>query len=135
MKILRSRKAGKNHRVITVTGRTERYRKKPCRQCPWRRDAPVGAFPAEAFRISAPTSYDMSDRVFGCHMAGKDKASTCAGFLLRAEHNLEVRMAASKGLVDLSKVSAGGIELYDDYREMAIANGVDPDDPVLRRCR
>ena len=28
-----------------------------------------------------------------------------------------------------------GLELFESYREMAIANGVDPDDPVLADCR
>ena len=32
-------------------------------------------------------------------------------------------------------VSDGGHELHDNYREMAIANGVSPDDPSLAECR
>jgi hypothetical protein len=61
---------------------------------------------------------------------------TCAGFLLRgAQHNMAVRMACSVGQIDLSQVSDGGHELHDDYRAMAIANGLDPADPRLRGCR
>ena len=69
------------------------YRRNPCAKCPWRVEA-VGEFPAEAFKHSASTAYDMSDRVFGCHDSGTSKPATCAGFQLRgAYHNLRVRMA------------------------------------------
>jgi hypothetical protein len=32
-------------------------------------------------------------------------------------------------------VHDGGHDLHDSYRDMAVANGVDPDDPALGRCR
>jgi hypothetical protein len=35
----------------------------------------------------------------------------------------------------LDDVSDGGHRLYDNYRSMAVANGVDPDDPILAPCR
>jgi hypothetical protein len=61
---------------------------------------------------------------------------TCAGFLLSygAQHNLLVRMALARGQLDLDKVNSN-VPLFRTYREMAIANGVSPDDPVLRECR
>ncbi|MFI6469902.1 DUF6283 family protein [Streptomyces sp. NPDC050516] len=115
------------------------FRRKPCDggaagddlPCPWLRDAPAGAFPAEAYRLSAPTAYDLSTHIFACHSSGADQPQACAGFLLRgAGDNLAVRMWG----VDLSEVTSEE-ELYDSYREMAIANGVDPDDPAIRPCR
>jgi hypothetical protein len=109
---------------------------RPCPQCPWRLDSPVGAFPAEAFRHSAATAYDMAQTVFSCHMAGTGRPLTCAGFLLRGSmHNLVIRLAQIRGRLEFSKVSDGGAPLYASYRAMAIANGVAPDDPVLERCR
>jgi len=138
-KIINVRPAGDDHQVLTVTGcRTAKgerlYRRKPCATCPWRVDA-VGEFPAEAFRHSAPTAYDMSDRTFACHESGSAKPATCAGFLLRgADHNLSIRLAYLYGEIH-DDVEDGGVELFDSYREMAEANGVDPDDPVLDRCR
>jgi hypothetical protein len=58
-------------------------------------------------------------------------SSLCAGFLLQsAAHNLSVRMARQ----DFSHVLSR-YPLFATYREMAIANGVDPDDPALRNCR
>lgn len=113
-----------------------RFRKTVCAECPWRRDAEVGRFPAQAFRESASTSYDMAQRMFSCHMSGAAKPAVCAGFLLRnADHNLSVRVACVEGRYDPSEVSDGGADLYDNYREMAIANGVASDDPRLELSR
>ena len=134
-RIVETRRAGKNHAVIQVVGaRGDLYRREPCATCPWRVDA-VGEFPAEAFRISASTSYDMSQTTFACHESGSEKPATCAGFLLRAEHNFTVRMKLAQREIDPVAVSNGGHELHEDYRAMAVANGVDADDPVLRECR
>lgn len=111
------------------------YQKKPCRDCPWRKDAPVGRFPAEAFRLSANTAYDASMHTFTCHMAGRDNPATCAGFLLRnSENNVSVRIAASMGRYEPSEVSSD-VALYESYREMAIANGVAENDPAIAPCR
>lgn len=126
---------GERHQVVSISSKGAGYRKKPCTTCPWRVDA-VGEFPAEAFRHSAPTAYDMAQRVFSCHESGAEKPATCAGFLLRnSANNLAVRIAESTGRIDLSKVSDGGAELFPSYRAMAIANGVDPQDPILQPCR
>lgn len=133
-KIIHVRPAGENHQVVTVQSDAGAYRKKPCRKCPWRKDA-AGEFPAEAFRHSASTSYDMAQSTFACHEAGKVKPAICAGFLLRgAEHNLSVRMAKVTGKF-LNEVTDGGHALHANYRAMAIANGVGPDEPVLKPCR
>ncbi|AVK09334.1 DUF6283 family protein [Pseudomonas aeruginosa] len=35
----------------------------------------------------------------------------------------------------MNQVSDGGVDLFDSYAEMAIANGVDPEDPILKPCR
>lgn len=133
--ITKTTNADVDHQVVTVQSKGEKaYMKKPCPDCPWRKDA-VGEFPAEAFRISAPTGYDMSDRMFGCHSSGTTTPKTCAGFLLRgAEHNMAVRFARMTGEIK-DDVSDSGLELFDNYVDMAVANGVDPDDPVLTPVR
>jgi len=126
--------AGQDHQVTMVSGGGGGYRRKPCGNCPWRKDA-TGVFPAEAFRHSANTSYDLSQHSFGCHESGTQRPATCAGFLLRgAEHNLAVRLGIAFGRFK-NDVSDAGLELYENYREMAIANGVDPNDPILSQCR
>lgn len=130
------RPAGHDHQVVSVQGGDlGLYRRKPCESCPWRRDA-VGEFPAEAFRHSAATAYDMAQNTFACHSSGCEKPALCAGFLLRnSENNLGVRMMQMRGQVSMDEVSDGGHALFDSYREMAVANGVPSDDPVLERCR
>lgn len=135
-RVTQVRVADENNVVTTVQGgRPDVYRRQPCPKCPWRKDA-VGEFPAEAFRLSAHTAYDMATSSFACHDSGAEKPAACAGFLLRgASHNLGVRMRAFKGEIDLDQVDDGGHELFDSYRAMAIANGVDSNDPALRRCR
>jgi hypothetical protein len=135
-KVLQSRSAGPNHAVVSYEGKGD-HMHRPCEQCPWRKDVPTGTFPAEAFRISAPTSYDAATRMFACHMSGADgrMPATCAGFLLaNSVNNIGVRMKMAMGTLDMSKVSAD-MELYESYRAMAEANGVDPDDPALKPCR
>lgn len=77
----------------------------------------------------------MAQHVFACHESGVDGGHTCAGFLLRgAEHNLSVRLGHMSGRY-AQDVTDGGHELYESYRTMAIANGVDPDSPALKACR
>lgn len=127
--------ADERHRVLTTEGEAGSYMRRPCAECPWRKDAKVGAFPAEAFRHSARTAYDAAMSQFACHMAGVEPGATCAGFLLRnADNNLGTRIAVATGRVDPSQVSSD-VELYGSYREMAEANGVAPDDPALAQCR
>ncbi|WP_370964942.1 DUF6283 family protein [Amycolatopsis sp. cg9] len=117
--------------VITTTAPAGDYQSSPCARCPWLRDSPVGAFPPEVFRHSARTTYDLATHKFGCHASTREQPKTCAGFLLRgAAHNLSVRVHGP----DATAVSSDR-PLYDNYREMAIANGVHPDDPALQQCR
>lgn len=135
-KVLAVRPAGPDHRVVSLSGGNDKFthRKEPCPKCPWRIDA-VGEFPAEAFKHSAETAYDMSQHLFSCHDSGSNKPAVCAGFLLRgADHNLSVRLAYMTGRYK-GDVHDGGHELHNSYTDMAVANGVNPDDPVLAKCR
>jgi hypothetical protein len=70
-------------------------------------------------------------------MSPASAPQTCAGFLLSpgALHNLIVRLRFSEGRLDLDKIKSAGLELFKTYRAMAVANGVAPDDPVLKPCR
>ena len=134
-KITAKKPAGARHRVLTMEGgQQDLYRREPCATCPWRVDA-VGEFPPEAFRHSANTAYDRSMARFACHSSGLKRPATCAGFLLRgAFHNISVRLAIRMGSIK-DDVADGGHELHESYRAMAIANGVDPNDPILTPCR
>ena len=121
--------AGPDHEVVETHGAGKAYRRKVCSNCPWRRDS-TGIFPADAFRHSAKTARDMSSHRFGCHQSGSKTPTLCAGFLLRgADNNLSIRIARMRG--EILDIDEPDTDLFDDYTEMAIANGVEPDDPAL----
>ena len=125
--------ADENNVVHTVVGGKGSYCKTPCAECPWLVEN-TGNFPAEAFRISASTAYDMAQNTFACHMRGSIAPTTCAGFLLRsADHNLSVRLSKMKG--KMLDVTEDNRNLHENYRAMAIAHGVNPDEPCLKPCR
>ncbi len=137
------RLAGSDHAVLTVEGGGHRYRREVCPTCPWRLDA-IGEFPAEAFRHSANTGtdgaklltvgIDEASRTFGCHASGADKPAMCAGYILRGSDGIGWRLANAMGKFD-PKLVRETVPLFDSYFEMAVANGVPPDDPALDGCR
>ncbi|QFZ24500.1 hypothetical protein EKG83_25820 [Saccharothrix syringae] len=121
--------------VVTIERRGTDYRTEPCPRCPWRVDAPLNVFPPQVFRDSARTTYDLATHTFGCHGSSRSAPQTCAGFLLRgASDNLTIRLAVVSGRIDPDSIGSP-VELYSDYRAMAVANGVDPNDPALTPCR
>ncbi len=155
--LIARRLAGDDHAVITVTGGNHSYRRRPCEDCPWRTDT-VGKFPAEAFRLSANTGaehlnvegergrsksceaslkkrFNEASHTFGCHRSGTDRPATCAGYVLRGDSALGWRMAMIHGYFDPNNVSSGGCTLFESYYEMAVANGVAPDDLALAACK
>lgn len=106
------------------------YCKKPCAECPWRRDVPAGKFSAARFQQLAGTAYDLARKVFACHMSKEGAEVACAGFILQqGAHNLSLRMTLQSFEVSTD------VPLWSNYREMAIANGVRPRDPALGPCR
>ena len=143
VKIIRQRQADVNHSVVTAEVNyaqaprpAEKHSPQPCRECPWKREN-VGLFPSEAFRYSAHTAYDNSVTTFACHAVALEATQICTGFLLRGSfHNLAVRlMLARKLLMPPEDGPVYSETLFGSYRQMAEANGVDPSDPVLTRCR
>lgn len=125
--------------VVTVNTPAAKpvFRREVCAECPWRRDSPPGAFPAEAYRHSAKTCVDMATSTFSCHMSGAKTPATCAGFLLSkdADHNMQVRLSSAREGIWMPGAVKRTAPTYDSYYEMAVANGVDPDDPAIRACR
>jgi hypothetical protein len=111
------------------------YQTSPCAECPWRKDIPPGQFSPLRFIALAHTAYDMAMAQFACHKSPPGLEFGCAGFVLRgATHSLGARLAASRGTLEPQRVSSP-YPLYANYRAMAIANGVPPDDPALLGCR
>lgn len=110
---------------------TANYRRSPCAECPWRVDQ-IGQFPPERYRALAATAYDAAFKIFTCHKSSEPRPIVCAGFLLRnSVHNISARIMGLSGGADCTSDA----ELHPNYRAMAIANGVAPDDPALARCR
>jgi hypothetical protein len=104
---------------------------KPCSECPWRTDVLTGKFPPERFEELASTAYDLAGTVFACHMSREGGEFACAGFILQSSvHNMRCRLARTS----FDDVKSP-YPLFDTYREMAVANGVDEDSPYLDRCR
>jgi hypothetical protein len=132
------RSAGPNDQVVTLVSKGGDHfvcRHDVCADCPWRLDAPIGNFPSAAFVHSAHTAYDLAGETFACHTQGADRPATCAGFLAsQGAHNMAVRLSVITGRLDLSRLRVR-VPLYQSYRDMAVANGVCPDDPALRLCR
>jgi hypothetical protein len=104
-------------------------RKRPCEECPWRLDAEPGQFPPERYRALTVTARDMTSQVFACHKSPPGQEHGCAGYLVQFRHNLSVRLRGLKHPV------SSAAPLFATYRDMAIANGVDPDDPCLEGTR
>lgn len=78
---------------------------------------------------------DMDQRLFQCHRTTDERPFVCGGFLARgADHNLSIRLTRMRG--DLPPFRGEDhAPLYDDYREMAVSNGVNSSDPILDQCR
>jgi hypothetical protein len=108
--------------------------RRPCAECPWRRDVDPGHFPAERFRALARCAEDMSPVLFQCHATTDETPLVCAGFLLQGSaHNLAVRIAHAHDRIVMP--DDGGFPLFEDYIGMAVSNGVDRDDPSLALVR
>jgi len=96
-----------------------------CDECPWRKDVPPGRFPKERFialRVSVKQGFFP---LFACHKSPEEAPCACAGYLMvEGENNFFVRLAVIEGRFDPKKLEVTA-PLYESYREMALANGVD----------
>lgn len=112
-----------------------RYRRRPCRVCPFRRDVTGEAkrFPnlAEysAGTIGRPgAEQPVGAEMFGCHTSRTLPAQLCAGWLAVAGYeHLTVRLAVALHLLPASALmpGPGWPDLYESYAELAAANGAE----------
>lgn len=107
--------------------------KRPCVNCPFRRDVEPGEFPTgryEALRetcrnedtVQAPFDAPM----FACHKSPHGSEFACAGWLaVEGLNHLRVRLALATGELPPESVqpAADWPDLYRDYDEMAAAMG------------
>ncbi len=102
----------------------------PCSNCPWRRDVEPGTWPNERFQNLYVTRQDDGFSTMACHHSTADEQFACAGFVVQIRFNsIGVRMQAFTGKLDVDEFDAGGLELYNDFDEMLVANGT----PIPRR--
>ncbi len=104
------------------------YMTRTCAECPWRRDVAPGRFPPERYEalLSTCKPGGMPKAMFACHKSSEGQEKACAGMLLVEGPNLNsVRLAVALGKIDPHEVTAAG-PLYENFREMAKANGYDP---------
>jgi hypothetical protein len=103
-------------------------RTETCSECPWLRDVEPDRFPPERFVQLRRSVEQGFAPMFACHKTLDTNPTACVGFLLRGgDNNFHVRMALIRQAYDPRKLRATG-PLYDDFDEMAIANGADPGD-------
>lgn len=110
------------------------HMKKPCPECPWRRDTPPGKFPPERYEALRNTSGRPGNEVgvqapiFACHMTHEGKDKACAGWLatVGCEH-IGIRLAVAMNRLDPDTLRphAGWPELFDSYDDMAATQGRD----------
>lgn len=116
------------------------YRKRPCENCPWRKDAPPGEFPAERYEVLAASARrengagysdnpQMHDPMFACHKSADGKEIACAGWLaVCGSDHVRIRVAVIRGEMPPSVLRPGADwpELFETYQEMAATQAADP---------
>lgn len=104
--------------------------RRPCDECPWRRDATPGRFPAERYEQLRNTVGQPGDEapigapLFACHKTPEHGERACAGHLAVEGYNhLGVRYAVAVGRLDPVALSPRPRwpELYGSFDEMVDA--------------
>jgi hypothetical protein len=105
---------------------------KPCPTCPWRKESKAGGGDIRGFSIqqmrdlssTVPDRESDSDGFFSimaCHHSEEGEEYACAGYIaVQGLENINVRLLAAQGRIDLSKVLSNceGLELYDSFYTM-----------------
>lgn len=105
---------------------------RPCRECPWRRDAEPQKFAQERYEALRATS-DQSGLhapLFACHMTKEGREQACAGWLAVAgEQHLGVRLAVISGRLSVCALhpQAGWPDLHDSYEALVAHQGYEED--------
>jgi hypothetical protein len=90
--------------------------RRPCDECPWRKDAEPGRFLPERWEALRATSLNpengehpgLGDPLFACHKTPEEAERACAGWLARegAEH-VTVRLSVAMGHLPACSLSPG----------------------------
>jgi hypothetical protein len=99
--------------------------KKPCSNCPYRKDAPKAHWDISEFIRLLDTESDQLGTVFGCH---KNNGTVCAGWMIHQINNNLPSIALRYKLMKMAVTSeeleqfSSPHEMYEDVREMCEAN-------------
>lgn len=115
-----------------MSGPTEfPHASRPCAECPFRLDVPVGKFTPQRYEALRDTvgmagaEARFNAPVFACHISVEGKDRACAGWLATVgiEH-LGIRLMVATGRLpaDTLTPKPGWPDLYPDYDSMAEAN-------------
>ncbi|WNI20340.1 DUF6283 family protein [Actinacidiphila sp. ITFR-21] len=109
------------------------HRRRPCAECPWRRDAEPGQFPAHRYEVLRDTSEQAAGQepgffapLFACHKSPEGREEACAGWLAAVGHrHLGVRLAVAQRRLPPHVLTPGEgwPALFDTYAEMAAVQG------------
>lgn len=106
--------------------------RRPCAECPWRKDTPPGQFPPERYEALRDTTGSRGNEAwldapfFGCHKATTEEGFYCAGWLAAVGHwHLGVRMAVSGESIPAEGLEPGidWPDLYQSYEELLAVHG------------
>lgn len=104
------------------------HRRRPCAECPWRRDVAPNMFGRDRFEALAATSgspgreVEVGGPMFACHKSPEGAEEACAGWLAVAgREHLGVRLAVVQGRLDPAALAPreGWPALFDSYDAMA----------------
>ncbi len=105
---------------------------RPCRECPWRKDAQPQKFSAERYEALRATSDQsgLGAPIFACHMTKEGRDQACAGWLAVAgtEH-LGVRYSVILGRLpaEALRPGPGWPDLHDSYDALVAHQGYEED--------
>lgn len=109
--------------------------KRPCVECPFRRDVKPGQFGSDRYDALRGTCRDeqnvqarLGTPIFACHKSPEGGEFACAGWLAVEGHsNIGIRVHVVFGTLpaEALKPADGWPDLYSSYEEMADAMGRD----------
>ena len=103
------------------------HRRRPCSECPWRKDTPPGMFTRDRYdelrACSGAPGREVSQTapLFACHKSPEGSEIACAGWLASVGYDhIGVRIAILEGRLDGSVLSPGPDwpELHETHDEM-----------------
>lgn len=107
---------------------------KQCKDCPWRKDVPVGKFSHARFKALRGSVEQGFSPMFACHASQESDKKACVGYVINQVYatengpeNFHLRMALARQKIDPERMMLTGPQ-YLSYDEMVEANYPKGDD-------